>query len=382
MRLLVILLLLGSVGCAIFEPARSPNGDRDTGDDSSTTLDVADIRNTEDSGVDAVATLDVATDSARDVAPDMPIDPCGVCEPDQACFEGACRALNGTTCVSDDECVAVCTQNRCAPRRAMWVWTPVAADSIATTAVIDYALQKGVRTIFLESEALIYDADPANGLSQANLAAFIAVANNAEIDVYLLFGYAEWARPANHAEIVALIERAETFATTAAAKPTGIVVDIEPHALADWGTDTINLANGFLDMLTQVVAATTLPLYATIPFWYDTVDIERDQVERPLHEWVIDIASGATVMNYRDIVATSDGLAAHGADELNYASSVGKPVIMNVETQCGLLDKTTFCEEGEQGMEDALSEWIQNEAANPSFVGLGIHDYTSYSALP
>ncbi|NOX63515.1 MAG: hypothetical protein GXP42_16450, partial [Chloroflexi bacterium] len=248
--------------------------------------------------------------------------------------------------------------------RDMWVWNnDVALDAAKRAELLAFAQAQDVRAVYLESEWLISH-------NQAALADFIAAAAGQGIQVELLFGYAAWALEANHDAAVSLAQNAVAFTNALSGpKPVALHYDVEPYALPEWSADENGTANQYLDLLEKLVAVTQgtgLLLRVDIPFWYDGREITRNGQTRPMHAWVLDIVDGATIMAYRDHADPPDGIIDHIANEMSYAASAGKKIVVGVETNCGLSpEKITFCEEGATALENALAA-VQSAYASSS----------------
>lgn len=84
-------------------------------------------------------------------------------------------------------------------------------------------------------------------------------------------------------------------------------------------------------------------------------------------------------MAYRDHAGPPDGIDALWQEELTYASSIGRPLVVGVETQCDLEPEyVTFCEEGDASLEAELGLARGALAGEAGFGGFAIHHYGSY----
>ncbi|MCC6644123.1 MAG: hypothetical protein IT374_00945 [Polyangiaceae bacterium] len=267
--------------------------------------------------------------------------------------------------------------------RATWLWGSAVVKSPAgRAAFFAFAGSHDVTGVYAEAQSLIPEAP-------GELGSFVAEAGARGIEVELLFGYEIWARASEHAKAVAIAQSAVAFsAGLSGARPVGLHFDVEPHQLAEWkagGASEAQIASEFVDLLEklrQVTAGTGLRLSVDIPFWYDGRPLTRGGTTRPLSEWVADSVDRIVLMDYRDAAAGSDGIVAHAADEIAYASSIGKQVVIGVETQCGLdPPKITFCEEGAAALDAALAETVAAQVGKGGFAGVAVHDYEAYSAL-
>lgn len=262
--------------------------------------------------------------------------------------------------------------------RGMWVWQKaVATQAAEEDKLFAFCAERGINTVFVESQALI------NG-SQPELATFIDHAAAKGILVELLFGNMDWALPAGHAKAIALAQAAVDFTSGlgGAAKPAGVHFDVEPYTLPEWTSDQAGTANAYLDLLEsleQTTAGSGLRLSADIAFWFDTVIVSRKSQTRPLSEWVIDTIDRTVLMDYRD---TSAELLAQSSTEVAYGALKGRPVLLGVETLCNLQPTyITFCEEGVAALDQALASTHAQYDMSPGFAGFAIHDYVAYQAL-
>jgi len=88
-------------------------------------------------------------------------------------------------------------------------------------------------------------------------------------------------------------------------------------------------------MLTKIKAAipSTVNLYvnACIPRWYDTLSVTRTGtgVVKPLSQFVQDIIDVVTIMDYQNTLAN---IISGAQDEIAYADSIGKKVVIALET--------------------------------------------------
>lgn len=262
--------------------------------------------------------------------------------------------------------------------RGMWVWQKaVVTDPAEEAKLFAFCAARKINTVFVESQSLIGNAQPA-------LAAFIAAADAKGIAVELLFGNTSWALPAGHAKAEGLAQAAVTFSAGlgAAPRPIGVHFDVEPYTLPEWTSDQAGTAGSYLDLLAslqQKTAGSGLRLSADIAFWFDGIMVSRQGQARPLSEWVIDSVDRAVLMDYRDTAAQ---IEAQSATEIAYGASKARPVLLGVETLCNLDPPSiTFCEEGVAALDLALQETQAHYAMSPGFAGFAVHDYVAYGAL-
>lgn len=259
----------------------------------------------------------------------------------------------------------------------MWVWDEtVVTDLTKRNALFSFASSKGINGLYLECEGLV-QSNP-NALRD-----FVVAAQSHSMTVDFLFGAPEWALTPNHQVATALatatVQYTVNFPT---ARPRAVHYDVEPYLLPEWATDENGVANQYLDLISElkaIVAPASLQLTMDIPFWFDGESITRSGVVRPLNQWVQDGADKVVLMDYRD---TAQLIIQFAADEIAYGDTVGKKVVIGVETQCGQEPEyVSFCEEGNAAMQAALRKVRSAYAKRPSFDGTAIHHYGSYVTM-
>lgn len=265
-------------------------------------------------------------------------------------------------------------------RRHLWIWgkeSPTTATG--RTDLFDFADRKGIGTFYVDAGGLM-------GGNKAALIVFLKAAHARGFAVELLFGAPQWALAANHAtpvnlakETVALLQ---LLKADGAAYPTSIQMDVEPYSLPLWDTDKATVANDLIDMyikLKAVLKGTPVGVTACVPRWFDTHPIARQGKTRLLSDWIADVADRMTLMDYVD---HARGIMDGAEHEVAYGDSIGKEVVIGVETIPGLEpESVTFAEEGEAAMEAALAETAQRFGSRSSYFGIAIHHYESYPGL-
>jgi len=163
---------------------------------------------------------------------------------------------------------------------------------------------------------------------------------------------------------------------------TGVHFDVEPASLPGGATGN---AAPFIALMQKLKAVTSgvTKLSADIPMGMGPAPLGAWNYNgRPIAYYIADIVDTVTLMAYRDHAAPTNGIIDHAQDFLNYAKQIGKQVVVGVETNCGLGDVVSFCEEGASYMETQLG-MVQSTLSSygAAFGGLAVHDYTGYSAL-
>ena len=260
--------------------------------------------------------------------------------------------------------------------RGLWVWdNGPTVDPVAQDQLLVFATNNGIKTLYIQAQTLLYDQPTA-------LAELIEHAAKSGLRVELLFGQHTWARAENHQQCLDIAATARKFvADLTTARPVGVHYNIEPHALPEWGTDPIGIANQFLDLLGKLrgtYAGSGLPISIDMPNWYDTFSLSRQGVTRPLNTFVQDIADRTVLMDYRTGVADLVSLA---AGEMQYADKIGQPLVIAVETSCDVDPALSYCTLGQAVLRANLDQLVKQESQFPQFSGVAIHHYAAFSTL-
>lgn len=266
--------------------------------------------------------------------------------------------------------------------RGLWVWNvDIVAGTAARHEFFTFAQLKNVSSTYLYA----YDLLPN---SSSELGDFVVRAEDIGVGVELLAGDPTWALTTTHPIALGFVQQAITFtqSITKGARPVGIHLDVEPYLLPEWNSDRSSTITQYLDLLSdahQELAASSTSLTFTVdmPFWYDIITATYQSVTKPLNQHVQDIVDRVVIMDYRDFAEGNDGIIDHAQNEMDYAQSIAKGVVIGVETNDVEPEKVTFFEEGETVMESELALVEQHYHTNSAFRGFAIHDYSGYRAL-
>ncbi len=306
----------------------------------------------------------------------------------------------------------VCDLARLPSINAVWLWdsTIVTDDPASSTKRADFfkfATDQGINTVYVSSYGIITGKSDDN---KAKLADFISQAHSSCINTELLAGESNWADRKNIFKVINFVNEAIDFTNSLSGpKPTAIHLDVEPYADKSWntngGANRPAIANKYLNMLSSVdvlLKGTNIDLNVDIPSSFDTANgissIARGKEAKSLAAFVIDIADTTTVMGFRD---TAYDVYDATKGEMNYASSVGKKVVIGLETKCFANPNEqifTFCGSREIGTVDApqtlikgleymkgeVTKIIELENLNTytkTFSGFAYHQYETFSLL-
>lgn len=259
----------------------------------------------------------------------------------------------------------------------LWVWSnQPAIDATAGAALVDLARDTSLTSLYVQAQTLVYDAPEA-------LQQLVIRAAEANVQVELLIGRPEWARTDQAGVPVQLTADLIQF-IQGAKGPHAVAVqfNIEPHGLPEWGSAQTQLLLNLLDLLDKLqpmLHKAGIALHFDMPTWYDSIAVTRYGQTRPMSEWVIDAVDTAVLMDYDDDLPD---LLDRLQSELAYADKVHKRLIVGVETQCGLDDDLTFCEEGRTVLLATLGQLHQALKSHPAYAGQAIHHWKSLVELP
>ena len=304
--------------------------------------------------------------------------------------------------------------------QAMWAWdSTVVTDSSNNyekrNDLFQFASDKNINTIYIESYGIITGSSTTN---KTALADFIRLANDTCISVELLAGESEWYLPSNHSSATNFTQKVVDFADSFSVKPKAIHLDIEPYGYSSgslWnannGANRGAILSDYISMLSKVKS--TLPnnilLNVDVPFWYDSASELQGSGALYFSHEIMKTVDIMTIMDYRDTAfgvdssgnliaskgASTNGIYDLGYDEVAYANTLGKKVVIGVETKCfsdSGSAQITFCgtrtvggktiKKGSSFMKTELEKVRDAFSSLASFKGTAIHHYGSYKILP
>ena len=203
---------------------------------------------------------------------------------------------------------------------------------------------------------------------------FINKAKSKGMKVYYLQGEYQWLD-----DSVKLHQKIGKYKEYQQAYPdsqfSGIHLDIEPHQNPDFETNRTQLLLKLISLANELsVTYQDITFDYDIAFWLDD-EITFNSVTKPAYQHMIDIADRVFVMSYRD---TAEKIKEKAIDELQYASSLDKIIILCVESSSSEGDKVSFMEEGRSAMITELQK-LKTELGNS--IGLSIHHIKSFKDM-
>lgn len=276
--------------------------------------------------------------------------------------------------------------------RAIWTWEEDSSAMLQQPAAAERAIaflkSKSVQTVFLYADA--FGGGNPIVSNPAQYRRLVRRLHASGLRVYALLGSAylhteRYVLPRHHADAVAMLQRVLDYNRTAAPEERfdGVNVDIEPHILPEWSARKMELLAGFLDMsdaLMRTVRASgqSLPVGPAIPFWLDGIELEWKGRRKPVSQHVQDTYDYVALMDYRDRAEGGDGIVSHAMDELQYGETIGRRVLIGVETMPNAIKKVSFHHLREPDLERELDETRAAVGSMPSFGGFVVHHYGSY----
>ncbi|HVR82551.1 MAG TPA: hypothetical protein VHF02_10795 [Luteimonas sp.] len=281
-----------------------------------------------------------------------------------------------------------------AAERAIWTWEQDSYALVEDRAFADEAIAflraKHVDTIYLYA-----DAYQGRNLIESRPDAYrqlIRRLHRRGMRAYALLGSAylhteAYILPSHRQDAVAMFQRVLDY--NAAASPDerfdGVNLDIEPHILEQWDTQRDGLLLHFLDMGQELMAlkrksGLSLAVGPAMPFWFDGIELDWRGVKKPVSEHVFDIYDYAALMDYRDHAQGGDGIIDHASNEMTYADSHHKRVVIGVEVTPSDIQKVSFDHLAEPDLERELRLVEQAYRDSPAFAGFAIHHFRGYRA--
>lgn len=237
----------------------------------------------------------------------------------------------------------------------VWWW-----NSHLGSEYLDFAVENGVNEIYY-----------CEGNLDETSASFIASANERDIDVYWLIGEVEWLK--NPQGLYDDIERFISYNNSSSQKYSGVHLDIEPHQDDNFDQERQLLLYNFIDLIYNLKQSyPQLQFDYDIAFWLDD-EITYKGVQKPAYQHIIDYADRTFIMSYRD---SGEGMLSVADEELEYAKSINKTVVLGAETGDTEEDEiVTYFQEGREYMDKQLQ---LVKASITSNFGISIHHIASW----
>ncbi|WDV96530.1 copper amine oxidase N-terminal domain-containing protein [Brevibacillus parabrevis] len=265
-----------------------------------------------------------------------------------------------------------------APKQhSTWLWdASLLLSGQEQERTIEFAVEQQVTSIYLQ-----IDKD----ISQAVYQSFMQKAQQRQIKVEALNGRPGWAFPSGHSQIEAFIDWVEAYNAAVAPEErfSGLHFDIEPYVLPEWKSDQTRVVSNWMDSIRLIerrTKANGLRLTLDIPFWLHQVKVPDTRYS--LSAWMLEKADAVVIMDYRNSALGNDGIIANAQPILREAGTLGKQVIVGIETAPSAEGAhTTFHSLPTHVLKTELQLAKEKLAQHASYAGFAIHDYNHWTKL-
>ena len=283
------------------------------------------------------------------------------------------------------------------PKRAMWVWSmsdDLVLDSPAGSRTVFFNFcaaphgndDRSVTTVYLSGS--VYGLDLVNDHAP-QLRNFLADAHSRGLKVECLEGDPSWALPGSRINGETRCDEILAFNNSSPSDDErfdGLHFDVEPHGLRhdrgylyDWHQDNAAIWSEYIALLeccqgevdNYNTTHTDIKFSADIPCWYDS-----DSHPGTANE-VQSRVDYVTIMDYRDSAAR---IISGAAQEIINGNTLGKDVVIGVETLEVPPPSITFYQEGNAYMEQQLGQTAIEFHDDAGFAGFSIHFYEDIAA--
>lgn len=258
--------------------------------------------------------------------------------------------------------------------RSVWMWNPwLLLDENKNP--FEFLESKQINKVYLQIDVEI---------SKSTYQNFIEEAKKKDIQVVALAGEEHWITENGSYHLEQFLNWVGQYQeeSTDAQQFLGIHLDIEPYTTTLWETNRMLAIQTFQELVIQAKMKAKefgVLLELDIAFWYDEVKYNTKYGSGILSNWTIENSDSVTIMAYRDY---SDEIIEGVKNEIAYANRMKKKVVIGVETmESAEGNRVSFFEEGEKYMNKQLKHVQRYYSLNPSFNGIAIHHFESWSEM-
>jgi len=254
----------------------------------------------------------------------------------------------------------------------MWNSEQILSNS---DAILEFLRKQSVNLLYLRFDTR-QPADKYRGL--------IRSANGLGIEIHALGGKPEWALETHRSQLSDLIGWVQRYNESAAEEEQirGIHLVIEPYLLPQWKTDKEAVIHQWAESLrffvNQSAQSPALQTSAAFPVWLDNYAMPG-QPDMPYILWAMSKLDHVTLLAYRNYAEGGNGIAGVSERELNYADSIGKPLIVAVNMKPSNEGELyTFHGKSAEYTKRELERASKILNSHPSFSGLAVHDLSDW----
>jgi hypothetical protein len=240
---------------------------------------------------------------------------------------------------------------------------------------LNFAAQNYVDEIYLaRADGDITDFGP-------EIEAFVERAKKQGIKVYLLLGFGHIPYEYPRLQDALGLYKNYQARVSEGRRFDGIHLDIEFHAdypnWEDLGSQKqAEILAEYLALILRLRSEMPeTPMDIDIPAWFDH-PIPYNGEERPLYQILIDTVDRVFVMSYRD---TAEEMYRIAQEEVSYAVSVNKPIMLGAELQSEEGDHVSYMEEGRRYLYEQLKSL--KDLVNYPPAGVSIHHIKTWYEL-
>ncbi|WP_026702185.1 hypothetical protein [Salibacterium aidingense] len=238
--------------------------------------------------------------------------------------------------------------------------------------IIEFAKEKNINLLYTRLDL----TRPHSAYSD-----FVEKANAEGIEVHAMGGHPSWALKEEESRMLDLVDYVKTYndSVEEGQKFSGIHLDIEPYTQPSWAENQQDILSQWMDNIELFVNETkresNLEASMDLAMWFDNTETPG-QPDTPFNEWVIDKMDHTSVMAFRDKAEGSGGILDMAQNEVDYAESIDKDVIISVEMKENKANPhISFHDEGEAVMEEELDLVDEELQSYSSYQGYIVHAY-------
>ena len=238
----------------------------------------------------------------------------------------------------------------------VWWW-----DNRLDSSYLEFAVNNGVDEIYYYTSTF-----------SENNRSFIQSANGYDVSVYWLTGEYTWIE--NPQDFYSELEKYISFQENSESTFSGVHLDVEPHQHPNFEERREEFIGSYISFIYNVTTSfPNISFDLDIPFWLDDIITFNGQTKEA-YKFLIDYADRTFIMSYRD---SAERIFDVAREELEYSSSVNKPIFLGVETGVEE-DVVTFNQESKSYMYSELNKL--SSLSNLNF-GVSIHHIKTWSEL-
>lgn len=241
----------------------------------------------------------------------------------------------------------------------VWWWN----DELDANKYLEFAESNSINEIYYCSSKF-----------NSETSSFISNANERGIKVFWLDGNHTWLE--DESPLITKINNYLSYQQNYPnSKFAGVHLDIEPHQSENFETDRSSLILKLIELASNLKS--TYPEISfdyDIPFWLDD-EILYNNTNLEAYKHMISLANRVFIMSYRD---TATDIFDVSKEEIEYADSIGKSLVLGVETYSTEGDRVSFAEESKNKMYEELSTLSSLVSKN---TGITIHHIRTWYDL-